>query len=63
MMLQWGCNLADQLGVPAWVEASEEGNYLYKAFGFYDFEKIVGELEGTYMKRDPKLEIAQGGRP
>jgi hypothetical protein len=62
MMLQWGCNLADQLGLPAWVEASDEGNLLYKAFGFYDFEKIEGELGGWNMKRDAKIELAAGGK-
>lgn len=63
LMLQWGCDLADQLGLPAWIEASEEGNLLYKAFGFYDFEKIEGELGGTNMIRDAKVELAVGGKP
>lgn len=63
MMLQWGCDLADQLGLPAWIEASDEGNFLYKAFGFYDFEKIEGELGGTNMKRDARVELAVGGKP
>ncbi|EME80807.1 uncharacterized protein MYCFIDRAFT_122166, partial [Pseudocercospora fijiensis CIRAD86] len=33
-MLHWGCQVADQLSLAAWVEASPEGNFLYKRFGF-----------------------------
>ncbi|KXL50449.1 hypothetical protein M433DRAFT_54626, partial [Acidomyces richmondensis BFW] len=36
MMIQWGCDLADQLFLPGYIEASKEGNLLYKKFGFYD---------------------------
>jgi hypothetical protein len=78
-MMQWGCDVADALGVPGWIEASvspmisgpfghtidsrlqEEGNYLYKRFGFYDYEKITEpDLGGTNMRRDARPKI--GGR-
>lgn len=62
MMLKWGCDVADLLGLPGWIEASEEGNFLYKMFGFYDYEKLEGELPGTNMKRDPRESSFQGGK-
>lgn len=61
-MLQWGTALADQLFLPAWIEASEEGNFLYKAYGFRDFEKIEGELSGTTMKREARSIPIEGGK-
>lgn len=64
MMMDWGCQLADLLGLPAWIEASEEGNFLYKRFGFYDHEKIdAGEgITGMGMRRDAKVTAMEGGR-
>lgn len=52
LLMQWGCDVADALGVPAWVEASFVGQPLYKCYDFVD----VGVLEGhvIYMKRMPK---------
>ncbi|KAK5130533.1 hypothetical protein LTR08_001963 [Meristemomyces frigidus] len=61
MMMQWGCALADQLFVPGWIEASEEGNFLYESFGFYEFAKIASE-GATYMKRDARTQPLVGGR-
>ena len=61
-MLQWGCDLADQLFLPGWIEASVEGNFLYKAFGFYDYETIEGEIEGTNMRRDARKTGIEGGK-
>ena len=61
-MLQWGCDLMDLLQLPGWIEASAEGNFLYKAYGFYDFQKIDGELGGTNMKRDPRPSAIEGGK-
>jgi hypothetical protein len=61
-MLKWGCDLMDLLQLPGWIEASDEGNFLYKAYGFYDFEKIEGDLGGTNMKRDPKPSVCEGGK-
>lgn len=61
-MMKWGCDVADLLGLAGWVEASEEGNFLYKAHGFYEHSKIEGELPGTNMKRDPKAWTITGGK-
>ncbi|KAK3710705.1 hypothetical protein LTR37_010124 [Vermiconidia calcicola] len=64
MMLKWGCDLADALFLPAWIEASTEGNFLYKTFGFYDYEKIGdGELAGgRNMRREPLVRWIEGGK-
>ncbi|GAB1312410.1 N-acetyltransferase domain-containing protein [Madurella fahalii] len=62
LMMQWGCDLADQLFLPAWIEASPEGNHLYRRHGFYDFSKVVGELEGTHMRRDARRTVIEGGK-
>lgn len=63
MMMKWGCDLADLLGIPGWIEASPEGNFLYKTYGFYDYEKIEGEMAGgTNMRRDPKPLAFAGGK-
>ena len=63
MMLQWGCSVADALQLPGWIEASEEGNHLYKTFGFYDFESIkAGDLGGTNMRRNIVVKEIEGGK-
>ncbi|PIA96314.1 hypothetical protein CB0940_10610 [Cercospora beticola] len=56
MMMRWGCELADLLFIPAWIEASAEGNFLYKRFGFYDQQQLThkGEVTGTCMRRDAR---------
>lgn len=60
MMMQWGVDVADSFCLPAWIEASPEGNFLYKRFGFRDYDEIrrdddllgrKGEVLGTSMKR------------
>lgn len=51
MMMQWGCDLADQLFLPAWVEASVEGRVLYLKFGWEDYGYLKGELPSAVMKR------------
>ena len=62
LMMQWGCDVADLLGLPGWIEASDEGNFLYKTFGFYEYEKIQSELGGTNMKRDARTFALAGGK-
>ena len=67
MMMQWGCDLADHLFLPAWIEASPEGNFLYKTFGFYDYEYLDSfdgsdVPGGTNMKRDARKSAIEGGR-
>ncbi|KAK5121294.1 hypothetical protein LTR85_005460 [Meristemomyces frigidus] len=64
MMLQWGCDFADQLFLPGWLHASAQGNFLYKQFGFYDFE-VVDQASGggVNMKRDARTDPVMGGKP
>lgn len=59
--MQWGVEVADFLCLPGWIEASPEGNFLYKRFGFYECEEIRrddellgrrGEVMGMTMRRD-----------
>jgi GNAT superfamily N-acetyltransferase len=65
MMVQWGVELADQLMLPAWVEASPFGHGLYARYGFEDVElvkvvtkSIVGEY--THMRRPAKVKGFSG---
>lgn len=62
-MMQWGCDLADQLFLPCWIEASPEGNHLYKVFGFYDYGVIPAFDGAATMKRDARKTPITGGRP
>lgn len=36
MLMKWGCDKADELGLPAFVQATHEGRLLYERFGFED---------------------------
>ncbi|KAL5334918.1 acetyltransferase [Aspergillus crustosus] len=36
LLLKWGCDLADEHGVPLYVDASKAGAPLYERFGFVD---------------------------
>jgi hypothetical protein len=65
MMVQWGADLADQLMLPAWVEASPFGHGLYAKYGFEDVERVevvtktmVGEY--TCMRRPLKVKGFSG---
>lgn len=51
LMLKWGCDVADRLGLPAWVEASLDGCQLYKVFGFENVHISEGDIQGSTMKR------------
>ncbi|THY79104.1 hypothetical protein D6C93_10157 [Aureobasidium pullulans] len=56
MMLQWGSDLADQLFLPSWVEASPAGNFLYRKFGYKDIEvNESGEMQGNTMRREARV--------
>lgn len=60
-MMQWGCDLADILSVPAWIEASAEGKALYQVHGFVDVETTPGLGDVTFMQRKPKGMSREGG--
>ncbi|KAK1688496.1 hypothetical protein BDP55DRAFT_726397 [Colletotrichum godetiae] len=50
MLLAWGCALADEDGVAAYVDASKAGAPLYERFGFVD-ESLEGDGEVASMVR------------
>lgn len=60
MMLKWGTEIADLLGVAGWVEASKDGTILYERHGF----KVVDYQSsgGTFMRREPNALTISGGR-
>ena len=60
MMVQWGCELADQLMLPSWVEASPYGHGLYARYGYVDTEVVKCVTpsyvaEYTHMRRPAKV--------
>ncbi|GAD95765.1 conserved hypothetical protein [Paecilomyces variotii No. 5] len=55
MLVQWGCDVADKDGVPAYIDASKAGAPLYKRFGFEDrTEPGMGFPDIVSMVREPK---------
>lgn len=38
MLLKWGTDKADELGLPVYLESSPEGHNLYLKYGFQDME-------------------------
>ena len=63
-MMEWGCNVADVLELPIWVEASDEGTSLYERFGFRPHSIVNAEEDaGTNMIRDARGIQLKGGRP
>ncbi|KAK1985998.1 acetyltransferase [Colletotrichum cereale] len=52
MLLKWGCELADENGVGAYVDASKAGKGLYERFGFVDeSEADAGEVASMARRR------------
>lgn len=63
LMMQWGVDLMDFLFVPGWIEASPDGNLLYKTFGFHEVERVtVNGFPGVNMKRDVRTQGIEGGK-
>lgn len=40
MLVQWGCDVADELGLECYLEASDAGHRLYQKKGFTDVEYL-----------------------
>lgn len=62
MLLKWGTGEADRLGLPAYLESSDEGRILYERHGWREVGKLVVDLtkwggpadtSTTLMLRDP----------
>lgn len=66
MLLQWGCDLADLLQLPGYIEASRDGNFLYKTFGFEGVETMPLDddpaNDGLAMVREIKGKGIVGGK-
>jgi hypothetical protein len=60
MLLSWGIDKAEEMGVPCYVQASSEGEKLYEKFGFgvlsvEEFDLVKYGLEG----RERMVEIVR----
>ncbi|GAM83902.1 hypothetical protein ANO11243_018920 [Dothideomycetidae sp. 11243] len=62
MMAKWGCDLADQLFLPVWVEASDVGASLYSKFGFKWIERRDTGGVRDVMKREANASTIEGGK-
>lgn len=45
MLIQWGCDIAQKHGVPAFLEASPAGLPVYQKSGFEEVDRFVFNLE------------------
>jgi len=43
--MEWGVAKADELGFPAYTEASEKGLGLYTRYGFVEVDRVTVDLE------------------
>ena len=46
MCVKWGLKKCRELGIPAYLEASEEGEHVYKKLGFVEADKIRVDADG-----------------
>ena len=46
LLLGWGLELADKLGLEAYLEASTEDHHLYKSVGFEDMDMDMSKYGG-----------------
>lgn len=53
MIVKYGCDLADQDGVSAYVDASKEGLVLYKRYGFVDHGQPESDVASMARFRTP----------
>lgn len=61
MMMRWGCELADHLFLPMWVQATPAGSRLYAVF---DCQPLPEERAGggKLLRREPKADAIPGGK-
>ncbi|KAL2416022.1 hypothetical protein ABEF91_002985 [Exophiala dermatitidis] len=70
MMMQWGNDVADSLMLPCWIEASPEGEPLYKKMGYEGRERVRIETasfvsEYLHMRRPAmvdRVRLGEDGR-
>lgn len=57
LMLRWGCQQADEAGLPIYIDSSEDGVPVYEKLGFQALSSPVGIPEGiTAMLRQPQAQ-------
>ncbi|KAE8333724.1 acyl-CoA N-acyltransferase [Aspergillus sergii] len=55
MLIGWGCQMADQEGAFAYIDASAEGRPVYEKFGFVDRSDSASSVAGlACMVREPR---------
>lgn len=62
MLVNWGCDRADEMGVEAYVEASVMGAPLYARFGFQPIKEMTIEVTKFGGKEDITLIVSDKGR-
>ncbi|RAK95223.1 GNAT family N-acetyltransferase [Aspergillus ibericus CBS 121593] len=60
LLLEWGCQAADEAGVPIYIDASQSGKPVYERLGFEDRSYLLGGDTGELaaMVRDPRKSSA-----
>ncbi|GAM91097.1 hypothetical protein ANO11243_091440 [Dothideomycetidae sp. 11243] len=60
MMIQWGCDLADRMFLPVYVQSLRNRNSLYEKFGF----EIRDDIEPVWyiMTREARVDPVEGGK-
>jgi len=55
LLMDWGVKKADELGLPAYIEATDEGLELYKAYGF----KVKDNVDLDATSENPSEEFTK----
>lgn len=58
MLVEWGTKKADELSLPAYLEASPKGYRVYQRYGFKDLEVLDFDLAkygGTGIYKEPLM--------
>ena len=45
LLVQWGLQKSEELGLPAYLEASPAGKFLYKKLGFHQIDTVIVKAE------------------
>jgi GNAT superfamily N-acetyltransferase len=58
MLVEWGTKIADELGLPAYLESSPKGYRVYQRYGFKDLEVFDFDMAphgGTGLYKEPLM--------
>ncbi|EXJ54247.1 hypothetical protein A1O7_09584 [Cladophialophora yegresii CBS 114405] len=55
MLIKWGLDIADALGLPAYLESSPVAHRLYQKFGFQDIDELVLSPKWNYGSANPSI--------